>query len=624
MGDLGLVGATGDDEAAAARVRRDLAAAEAANEALRRANAELALSRAALAAREQQLRLALDAARMATWEWQAEGDRLTGSAGREALYGRPPGSLGTLAAVVAAAHPADQAAMTRAIRRAIGRGPEEAAFDAVEFRVVGADGAVRWLRSQGRVTEREPGTGRPLRAAGITFDVTERKRAEQALREAEARYRVLFDSAPFGVIVLDAATLNILDVNTAASEEFGYTPEEFTRLNIADVDALGDVDAIRRRARAHAIRPGTQEFEAQHRLRSGLLRDVLVRVQGIRLGEREVAYRAHFDITGRKAIEANLARLAAILEATPDLVAISDARTGRAVYLNTAYRRLLGLGENTPPEAVQLLACHPPAVAQTLLEEAMPVAARDGSWVGEGLVMAADGRDVPVSLVVLAHHGPGGEVENYSAIMRDLSELKRAEEERTLLARELDHRAKNALAVVQAALRLTPKTDVVSFAQAVEGRVMALARAHTLLARGRWTGASLAALVAAEMAPFAHGRLRTGGPELRLAPTAAQAVSMALHELATNATKYGALSVPDGQLGIGWWQEVAAGTLHLRWSETGGPLVAGPPTQRGFGSRVLEATLRDQLGGTVERHWHQEGLVCDIILPLERALTRGG
>ena len=609
---------------AAARTREELAASEATNEALRHANAELDESRAALAAREEQLRLALDAARMATWEWDAATGAVTGSTGREALYGRPVGSLGTIAAVLEAVHPEDRDAAAATIQRAMDRPPGDREFDAIDFRVAGQDGSICWLRAQGRVTLRDPVTGRALQGAGVTYDITDRKRTEAALRDAEERYRVLFEAAPFGVIVIDPATHRVLDVNPWACAEYGYTPEEFRRLCISDIDALtGGSQALRQRGRQHVIRPGTQEFEARHRTRSGELRDVLVRVQGVRLGGREVSYGAHIDITARKAAEARLARLAAILEATPDFVAIAEPGTLRCTYLNAAFRRLRGLAPEDAIGELSLLECHPPEVARMLAEVAAPAATRDGSWTGEGAVLAADGRVIPVSHVVLAHRVADGSVESWSVIMRDLSERQRAEEERQLLTREVDHRAKNALAVVQAALRLTPKRDAESFAHAVEGRVMALARAHSLLAAARWSGAWLGDVVQGELAPFTDGQAQAEGPPLLLKPAAVQGFSMALHELATNATKHGALSTPEGRVSLRWWLDKVAGEIYLRWTEQGGPPVSGPPAQRGFGSRLLEATLRDQLGGRVEYRWESGGLVCDIALPMARTLAAG-
>ena len=186
-----------------AESRAHLAEVSAANAALRRANAELEASRAALAESEARLRLALDAARMANWEWDVIGDSIWGSAGREALYGRPPGSLRTRLDVLAAVHPEDRAMAAGTIARAMVRAPGEDEFDAVEFRVVHPDGSVRWLRSQGRVTARDPASGRALRAAGVTFDVTVRRTAELAASRALAELRAVYDTAPVGLALLD-------------------------------------------------------------------------------------------------------------------------------------------------------------------------------------------------------------------------------------------------------------------------------------------------------------------------------------------------------------------------------------------------------------------------------------
>lgn len=326
----------------------------------------------------------------------------------------------------------------------------------------------------------------------LCHDVTAEHQTREALREAETRARMLFDAAPFGVIVIDTATYEVLDVNDFACREYGYTREEFLRLRMQDIDALHCVPSMRRRGRAHTIRPGTQEFEAQHRTRSGEVRDVLVRVHGFSIGGRAMTFGAHIDITQRKAAEAR----------------------------------------------------------------------------------------------------------------------------QTLLMRELDHRARNALAVVQAALRLTPRSDAAAYSRAVEGRVKALARAHTLLAEGRWDGAELRAVLAAELKPFlTRQRVELDGPPVLLPPAAAQSLAMAVHELATNAVKHGALSVAAGRIAARWSRE-PGGPLRLAWSEAGGPTLTGRPARLGFGSRVLDATIRHQLGGEVALRWEEGGLVCEMTVPL--------
>lgn len=221
--------------------------------------------------------------------------------------------------------------------------------------------------------------------------------------------------------------------------------------------------------------------------------------------------------------------------------------------------------------------------------------------------------------------GPDGLPRRGCGVLIDVTMRRRGEEKQALMAREMDHRAKNALSVVQAALRLAPKSDADAYATAVEGRVAALARAHAALAEGRWQGVPLRTLAEAELAPFlapaADGlpRATLDGPELALTPVAVQALSMALHELATNATKYGALGAAAGRVVLSWRCDAAAGVLRLVWEERGGPTLAGAPGHRGFGSRVLEATLGRQLGGKVEQVWRPEGLLCRIELPLARA-----
>lgn len=216
-------------------------------------------------------------------------------------------------------------------------------------------------------------------------------------------------------------------------------------------------------------------------------------------------------------------------------------------------------------------------------------------------------------------------------VISDVTEEREAAERQILLAREVDHRAKNVLAVVQSILRLTRADNPRAFAGAVEGRVAALARAHQLLARGRWDGAELVALLQEEFAPYTaplRGRPKPAerclldGPPLRLGPEAVQPIAMVVHELTTNSAKHGALSVPGGMLQVGW--RLAPGPsdggpwLHLHWTETNGPPVPEAPARFGFGSRVITTTVERQLGGTVVFDWAPAGLRCHIALPADR------
>jgi len=144
-----------------------------------------------------------------------------------------------------------------------------------------------------------------------------------------------------------------------------------------------------------------------------------------------------------------------------------------------------------------------------------------------------------------------------------------------------------------------------------------IANVHSLFAQSRWTGAELGTLVKQELSPYSGGgEMRTliDGPAVILKPDAAQAMAVALHELATNAAKYGALSVTTGQVRV-QWSHVENGQLVLRWTEAGGPPV-NPPTRRGFGTSVLETMIRDGVEGGVQLDWHAEGLVCEIAVPM--------
>jgi PAS domain S-box-containing protein len=251
------------------------------------------------------------------------------------------------------------------------------------------------------------------------------------------------------------------------------------------------------------------------------------------------------------------------------------------------------------------------------------------------------GAPVPLDLSVAEWRDAGGR-RFFTGIMRDISARKADEARRLLLAREVDHRAKNALAVVQSVIRLTAADEPAAFAAAVGARVAALARAHSLLAEGGWSGADMRAVAEREVAPYAVARDGAGatsglptaggpvvvldGPPVPLAAASVQAFAMVLHELVANAAKHGALSAPGGRVDLTWSIGRRAGDdgkLRLRWAEAGGPAVDGAPTRRSFGTRMVEATVCGQLGGAVERHWESSGLVVEVAVPLDRTVAPG-
>ncbi len=195
----------------------------------------------------------------------------------------------------------------------------------------------------------------------------------------------------------------------------------------------------------------------------------------------------------------------------------------------------------------------------------------------------------------------------------DVTGRKEAEEQQNLLAREVDHRARNALAVIQSIIRLTRARNVDDYVAAIEGRIKALARAHTLLSDSRWHGADLATLVGEELAPYRTGdKVSFDGPGISLQPSTAQGLALALHELATNAAKYGALSSVDGKVNLSWRLQPDA--LIFDWTESGGPQVARP-TSRSFGLRVIRASIEQQLNGSAKFTWEPSGVRCSFWIP---------
>jgi two-component sensor histidine kinase len=226
-----------------------------------------------------------------------------------------------------------------------------------------------------------------------------------------------------------------------------------------------------------------------------------------------------------------------------------------------------------------------------------------------------DGSMVEVSLTV-SPVKKGDKIIGASKIARDISEKKRSEERMMLLAREVDHRANNLLAVVQAAVQLSKAETADSMKMAIAGRVRALGQAHNLLSASRWVGADLRRLVQEELTPYSkdNGRIQIDGESQTLKPDLAQSLALAIHELATNAAKYGALSSTNGKLRVEW-NRVSSDLLLLRWSESGGPAVV-QPTKTGFGTVAIDRMFRDHLNGDVHYDWKSDGLVCEIRLPI--------
>lgn len=211
-------------------------------------------------------------------------------------------------------------------------------------------------------------------------------------------------------------------------------------------------------------------------------------------------------------------------------------------------------------------------------------------------------------------------------VMRDETPQKLAEDQRVLLLNELNHRIKNTLATVQSIADQTLRAGNVPAAtrENLTSRLIALSEAHNVLVAENWAGADLHAIVERALAPHRHGetpRFKVDGPTVRLSPQRAVALSLVLHELTTNALKYGALSNGTGAIEVTWnlsHDRLGGRHMTLLWREQGGPYVE-TPTHRGFGSRLIERTVTQENGGRAQIEYQPEGLCCSIELPLSSA-----
>lgn len=209
----------------------------------------------------------------------------------------------------------------------------------------------------------------------------------------------------------------------------------------------------------------------------------------------------------------------------------------------------------------------------------------------------------------------------FFASQKDVSERRRAEAFKAAehrLLKEVDHRAMNALALVQGIVRLSRADTVSRYSAVIQARVQAIALAHSLLSRSGWTDIPLGEVLRGAVEPYASGRVALQGPDLVVAPARVQPLFLMLHELIDNARKHGALAAPSGTIAVVWNHEIETGRATLHWKETGArPGERGAP---GFGTRMINATLRQQLGGSVRRSWLEDGLEMEMTFPAARAM----
>jgi PAS domain S-box-containing protein len=317
--------------------------------------------------------------------------------------------------------------------------------------------------------------------------------------------------------------------------------------------------------------------------------------------------------------EQSAALLRTIIETTPSLIYAKDL-AGRIVLANGAFLEVLGK-------------THAEVVGQTDLAfrrnqtQAETVVATDRRVMATGQAetceedIGNEGNQPRVWLSTKTPlHDADREVVGLVAVSVEITERKRVEDRLRQMVNELNHRVKNTLATVQSIASHTLRGADRALGRTLEARLMALASAHDVLTREEWEGANLTDVIAGALTPYGgveDSRFHVSGPTLRLLPRAAVALAMGLHELVTNALKFGSLSVGGGQVDIRWAiVQAAPPRLHMIWSERNGPPVT-PPVERGFGTRLIERSLAQDLGGTAQITFAAEGIICVIDAPLD-------
>lgn len=579
---------------------------------------------------EARLRLALEAGQMGVWHAEVATQKTWWDEAQCRIYGVEQKSFKPSDEhFFALVHPDDRDRLRAESAVAVASGRS---FDG-EFRIVRADtGETRWVAV--RYALARDSTGKPLEVTGVTWDITARRRAEE-------RLRFVLKAASVGAWSVDLAT-GRADCSEECRRNFGVAPEEDFSTYGHVLQRIHPEDRGAQEAAVSAAIASGVDYEAEYRVLwpDGTLRWILARGQVVRRADGPATAIAGItvDITDRKRVEDKLRaseesarrqaqELDALYRTMPVGLVLLD-RELRYLRCNETLAEMNGLPAEahlgrTVREIVPDLADRLEPRLRSVLDEGKPqlgleiegeTARQPGVrrvWI-EDLhpLRAADGGVVAVSVVV-----------------HEVTERKRWEERQRLLLRELDHRAKNLLAVVQSVARQTARSaeSVAGLDEALSGRLRAMAAAHDALAASGWGGAELAEVARAILSPYLavdDGRLRLELPRLLLAPSVAQSLNLALHELATNAAKYGALSRPNGRVTL--LGSIESDELRLTWSEEGGPEVVAPPSREGFGSVLIARALAQQTGGQVERDWRPHGLVCRITLPLRGLAAEDG
>ncbi len=494
-----------------------------------------------------------------------------------------------------------------------------------EFRVAHPEGhrhagEIRWVAVESSIV-RDP-EGAALGLLGVTRDITDRKQTERALAERNLQMLLAGKSARVGSYTYDVGS-DLMQVSEGYVAVHGLpdgtnesTRSEWRARTLPE--DLPRVEAVREQA----FRERLDEYVIEYRIVSsnGEVRWIEARsfISYDGEGRPERVVGVNIDITERIKATQVAQRLASIVESSDDAIVSKDLN-GIVVTWNRSAERLFGYSadEVVGKPLLFLIPTDRQHEELSILERI-----RSGKPINnyETVRRHKNGALVDISLTVSPLRNTAGVVVGVSKIARDISTRKRVEEHQRALNAELDHRVKNTLATVSAVVSHTRQgsRSMANFAAALDGRIRSLATTHELLSFGRWRGLSLTELVRRELAPYAtRNNTEINGPKVVLTPEAGQAMAMVLHELTTNAAKYGALSTRNGRVSIRWDQRPNGHSrphLVFEWQEVGGPTVEAPG-KPSYGTSTIRDLIPYEFGGAVELLLAPEGVRCRLELP---------
>jgi PAS domain S-box-containing protein len=476
-----------------------------------------------------------------------------------------------------------------------------------------------WRRADGRI-------GGALLFSEVITDQVE---ARRALAEGEARFRATFENAAVGIAHVDPY-LGWLRVNEAFCRILGYSVEDLLAKSVRDITHPDDfaVDIVNS-ALMRAGKLNSAEMDKRYVRKDGSIVTCRLTVSCVRKTDRSIDYFVGIiqDITWRKQAEEELReseeRFRSSLLYSPVPIMLFDDREN-VLAVSASWLEASGYSrEDLSTIADWTARAYWERQCDMLESIRWIISAEPEAQPNEQTIRTKDGRERLWSFVTSALGTKSDGRRLFITVAQDVTERKLHEEQVHLLMREVSHRAKNILSLVQAIAHQTAAREPTDFVERFTKRIQALAANQNLLVRNEWRGVDVDDLVHAQLSPFADligSRIVVDGPKLRLSTTAAQSIGLVLHELATNAGKYGALSTEAGQVEIRW-RIAEDDTFAMSWAERDGPPVS-TPTRRGFGTVVMEAMTGYSMDGSVDLDYAPSGLTWRLTCPAARSLER--